>query len=477
MRKFFNLAVSTLLLGLVLAGTTSTASAQNVVVNPGFESGTSPWLFYTNGAGALTNSAAGASSAQAARIGITTQGSNVQFYQPRVPLEPGTQYTLTFKAYSNTGHDVAVSVLKHASPYTNYGLSKRVFNLTTAWQTFSVQFTTRNFSGAVSDGRLMFAFQSYDANGDVYFFDDVTLTPSTTPGATAPAVTSHPASRTVSEGQTASFNVTASGTNPLSYQWQKNGVDIAGATASSYTTPPATYAESGSNFRVTVRNAHGSDTSNAATLTVSTGTPTTGQLLLLDRTFDHTTSYRMSLLGETPWSENENCIWVPALLGGTGTRVCNHEAFKFFQMPSNNPTNWRSPVDYSRGTLYQRVQIISKPTDTVALYALCMFQDHVWAERHACGDMTKIRFTAPGTYTSSQEMTSLYQYSSAIDWTRKPHVIMLHIGDRNKHQPDSYAGFMDLWLGTPNWGLYYPMRLRYTAVIVPPGGGAPVWPR
>jgi hypothetical protein len=394
-----------------------------------------------------------------------------------VPLEPATQYTLTFKAYSNTGHDVAVSVLKHASPYTNYGLSKRVFNLTTAWQTFSVQFTTRGFSGAANDGRLMFAFQSYDANGDVYFFDDVTLTPSTTTGPTAPTVTSDPADRTVSEGQRATFNVSASGTNPLSYQWQRDGVDVSGATGSSYTTPPVSFSDSGSNFRVTVRNAHGSDTSSAATLTVSDGTPTTGQLLLLDRTFDHTTSYRASELGETPWSDNPNCIWVQALLSGVGTRVCNHEAFKFFQMPSNNPTNWRSPVDYSRGTLYQRVQIISKPTDAVALYALCMFQDQVQAPRHACGDMTKIRFTAPGTYTSSQAMTTMFQYSSAIDWNRKPHVIMLHIADRNKHQPDSYPGFMGKWLGSPNWGLYYPMRLRYTAVIVPPGGGAPVWPR
>ncbi len=106
-----------------------------------------------------------------------------------------------------------------------------------------------------------------------------------------------------------------------------------------------------------------------------------------------------------------------------------------------------------------------------------MFQDNVWAERHACGDLKGISFTAPGTYYSTQDMTTLYQYSSAIDWTRKPHVIMLHVTDNNNHQPDSYEGFMDKWYGTPNWGLYYPMKLRYTAIIVPPGGGAPVWPK
>ena len=460
------------------AGATSVASAQNVVLNSGFESGTTPWVFYTNGQGSYSRSTPGAAGSYAARIGIVTQGSNVQLYQPRLVLEPNTQYTLTFRAYSNTGHDVAVSVLKHGSPYTNYGLSSRVFNLTTAWQTFSVQFTTRGFTANVSDARLMLALHSYDANGDVYFFDDVTLSKETTSGATVPTITSNPASRTVSEGQTASFSVTASGTGTLSYQWQKNGVDISGATGASYTTPPVTFSDNGSNFRVTVRNAYGSATSSAATLTVSTGTPTTtGQLLLLDRTFDHTTSYSAALLGETPWAQNPNCIFVQALEGGRGTRVCNHEAFKFFQMPSNNPSNWRSPVDYSRGTVYQRVQIISKPTSTPAKYAFCVFQDNVWAERHACGDLNRISFTGPGTYYSSQDMTTLYQYNTAVDWTRKPHVLMLHITDRNNHQPDSYAGFMDKWYGTPNWGLYYPMRLRYTAIVVPPGGGAPVWPR
>jgi hypothetical protein len=275
------------------AGAASAASAQNVVLNSGFEVGTKPWVFYTDGSGSFSNSAAGAGSAYAARVGIVTQGSNVQLYQAALPLEPNTPYVLSFKAYSNTGHDVAVSVMKHGSPYTSYGLSKRVFDLTTAWKTFSVQFTTSGFTGNVSDARLMLALQSFDANGDIYYFDDVTLSKASSPVATAPTITSQPASRTVSEGQTASFSVTASGTSPLSYQWQKNGVDIGGATGSSYTTPPATFSDSGSNFRVTVKNAYGSATSSAATLTVSTGgTTTTGQLLLLDRTFDHTTFQR-----------------------------------------------------------------------------------------------------------------------------------------------------------------------------------------
>ncbi len=84
----------------------------------------------------------------------------------------------------------------------------------------------------------------------------------------APSITTQPASQTVTAGQTATFTVVASGTAPLSYQWQKNGANIAGATSSSYTTPATTTADSGSTFDVVVSNTAGKATSSAATLTV-----------------------------------------------------------------------------------------------------------------------------------------------------------------------------------------------------------------
>src|SRR3989441_35361 len=92
-------------------------------------------------------------------------------------------------------------------------------------------------------------------------------------GAIAPYINIQPANQTVSVGQTATFSVGAAGTPPLTYQWQKNGVDIPGATSSSYTTPATTSADTGTGtiFRVVVSNTAGSVTSNSATLTVSTG--------------------------------------------------------------------------------------------------------------------------------------------------------------------------------------------------------------
>ena len=81
-------------------------------------------------------------------------------------------------------------------------------------------------------------------------------------------ITTQPASQTVVVGQTASFSVVATGSEPLAYQWKKNGINIPGATASSYTTPAAGLGDDAAMFTVVVRNIVGTDLSDSATLTV-----------------------------------------------------------------------------------------------------------------------------------------------------------------------------------------------------------------
>ena len=104
-------------------------------------------------------------------------------------------------------------------------------------------------------------------------------TPATSPqnSTTAPQITAQPANQSVSVGQTATFSVVATGSAPLQYQWRKGGSAIAGATASSYTTPATVIGDNGSSFTVIVSNAAGGMTSNAATLTV-TAAPTAPQI-------------------------------------------------------------------------------------------------------------------------------------------------------------------------------------------------------
>ena len=89
---------------------------------------------------------------------------------------------------------------------------------------------------------------------------------------TAPSITAQPQSQSVAIGATATFSVTASGTAPLSYQWRANGVNISGATSSSYSLANCQLSNSGTNFSVVVTNSAGSVTSSSALLTVSSQT-------------------------------------------------------------------------------------------------------------------------------------------------------------------------------------------------------------
>jgi hypothetical protein len=93
--------------------------------------------------------------------------------------------------------------------------------------------------------------------------------------AVAPAITAQPTDQRVVVGQTATFSVTAGGTAPLSYQWQKGTTPIMGATTASYTTPATTLTDDTSTFQVVVSNSAGNITSNSAKLTVAAGTTLT----------------------------------------------------------------------------------------------------------------------------------------------------------------------------------------------------------
>ena len=91
-----------------------------------------------------------------------------------------------------------------------------------------------------------------------------------------PQVTVHPADQiNLAPGSDVSFSVTATGTAPLSYQWQKYGVDlpdggsITGATTDTLTITGVMEIDEGG-YRCVVSNAVGKENSNAAVLTVGT---------------------------------------------------------------------------------------------------------------------------------------------------------------------------------------------------------------
>jgi hypothetical protein len=93
--------------------------------------------------------------------------------------------------------------------------------------------------------------------------------PANPPAATAPTISTQPAAASVTVGQAPTFTVAASGTAPFTYQWRRNGVDIAGATNASYTAPAVAMGDNGASYTAVVTNSAGSVTSAAAVLTVT----------------------------------------------------------------------------------------------------------------------------------------------------------------------------------------------------------------
>ena len=99
-----------------------------------------------------------------------------------------------------------------------------------------------------------------------------------TAASSAPVITAQPQDQAVALGASATFSVAAGGSTPLSYQWQKDGVNIAGATASSYPIASVAAADAGQ-YRVVVTNGQGTATSGAAALTIVTNKPPVAQIL------------------------------------------------------------------------------------------------------------------------------------------------------------------------------------------------------
>jgi hypothetical protein len=84
----------------------------------------------------------------------------------------------------------------------------------------------------------------------------------------SPFVLDQPWNQCVALSDNATFSVTAGGTAPLRYQWTKNGVNIPGATSSSYTRSNVQAADAGT-YAVVVSNSYGSAISSNAVLSLS----------------------------------------------------------------------------------------------------------------------------------------------------------------------------------------------------------------
>src|SRR5215217_2478629 len=101
-------------------------------------------------------------------------------------------------------------------------------------------------------------------------------------GQQTPAITQQPANVTVAAGKPASFSVQAAGSAPLSYRWQRNGINLDGPSADTPTLniASAQLSDNGSSYACVVSNQFGSVTSHAAQLTVVKGSAPVASITL-----------------------------------------------------------------------------------------------------------------------------------------------------------------------------------------------------
>ena len=168
------------------------------------------------------------------------------FYDPRTPTFPG---------------DFAGDYV-----YSDYcaGWIRRLDPGTGAWQGFATGYEQPVDQRVADDGALYVLSRGTGSRTGA-------VTAIRFAGTRAPTVTVHPADLTVAAGQAATFTAAASGDLPLTYQWQRDGVDVPGATSAEYTLASAGLADSGARLRVRVSNAGGTVVSDEALLTVVAG--------------------------------------------------------------------------------------------------------------------------------------------------------------------------------------------------------------
>ena len=173
-----------------------------------------------------------------------------------------------------TGQTASFSATASAAPAPTLQWQSRAANATGAWTDVSTGTgaTTGSYTTAVTstaDNGTQYRVLAVNALGSAA---SAVATVSVSELDVAPTISTQPAGLGVTVGDDAAFAVAARGTEALSYQWSKDGVALNGANSPVLRLPAVNAGQAGS-YRVTVSNAAGTVTSDAALLTLSAGAP------------------------------------------------------------------------------------------------------------------------------------------------------------------------------------------------------------
>lgn len=170
------------------------------------------------------------------------------FYNPSVQQFPATYQGKYFFADFCEGW---IRYLDPANPSTATGFATGIGNPTNL--------------GISPDGSLYYLARNQDTGTPTVGAGTVGKISFT--NSQAPRITTHPQSQVIFVGDPVTFTVAAD--DATSYQWQRNGVDIPGATSATYTIASTSLADNQATFTAVAQNGFGSTASSVATLTVT----------------------------------------------------------------------------------------------------------------------------------------------------------------------------------------------------------------
>jgi uncharacterized repeat protein (TIGR01451 family) len=179
--------------------------------------------------------------------------------------------------------------------------------------------------------------------------------------ATIPIITAQPTNQTVTVGGTAAYSISATGSAPLSYIWQRNGSYIAGATNSAYSTNNVQLSDSGSQFSCVVSNAYGMTNSQAATLTVIIAPTITVQPANVTVNAGQPATFNVTAMGTAP-------LHYQWQFGAGAIAGANSSSYTITSTVFANTGSYSCVVSNSAGSTNSQaatLTVISAPTITV----------------------------------------------------------------------------------------------------------------
>ena len=118
--------------------------------------------------------------------------------------------------------------------------------------------------------------------------------------------------------------------------------------------------------------------------------------------------------------------------------------------PAGIPTNWKSPIDYTTGTVSVRMEVLEKPSTAKTLVNVC-FEGNV----ETCMNYPPA-YTGPGVINFSQEIKSFWQYDM-FDYSKGIQTVAVSLKDEDETLAQGNA-------------MFYPTKVKLTVTVTAAGG-------